>query len=144
MTRTILAILTCSVILPAEPSPTVTGTYHFTTPQSAKSLQEAESILKAVASITEVSADIPTAKLTFNGPVGGVNFAEWVLPQIDKAAGDAAVHEYKSPSGDVGRVNFVLNVQKPQELQELVTILRTVADVQKIYTFSSNHAVVLL
>ena len=144
MMRTILAILTCSVVLPAQPSPTVTGTYHFTTPQSAQSLKEAESILKAVASMTEVSADIPTAKLTFNGPVGGVNFAEWVLPQIDKAAGDDAVHEYKSPSGDIGRVNFLPNLQKPQELQELLTILRTVADVQKIFTFSSNRAIILL
>ncbi len=91
-----------------------------------------------------MSVDIPTATLTFTGPVVGVNFAEWVLPQIDKAAGDDAVHEYKSPSGDVGRVNFVPNLQKPPEIQELLTILRTVADVQKIFTFSSNRAIVLL
>jgi hypothetical protein len=142
MTRTILA---CSVISSAQPSSaTVTGTYHFTTQQSAQSLQEAATLIRSVASVSEVSVDIPTAKLTFSGPVGGVNFAEWVLPQIDKAAGDDAVHEYKSPSGDIGRVNFVPNLQKPQELQELLTVLRTVADVQKIFTFSSNRAVVLL
>ena len=144
MTRTILAILTCSVISPAQSSSaTATGTYHFTTPQSAQSLQEAATVIRTVASVSEVSVDSPTAKLTFSGPVGGVNFAEWVLPQIDKAAGDDAVHEYKSPSGDIGRVNFVPNLQKPQELQEVLTILRTVADVQKIFTFSSNRAVVL-
>jgi hypothetical protein len=144
MRRTILAILTCSVISPAQPSATVTGTYHFITPQTAQSLQEAETIVRSVASVPQVSVDLSTATLTFTGPVGGVNFAEWVLPQIDKAAGDDAVHEYKSPSGDIGRVNFVPNVQKPQELQELLTVLRTVADVQKIFTFSSNHALVLL
>ena len=136
--------MACSVISPAQPSPTVTGSYHFTTPQSPQSLQEAATIIKTVASAQQVSQDLSTATLTFSGPVGGVNFAEWVLPQIDKAAGDAAVHEYRSPSGDIGRVNFVPNLQKPQELQELLTVLRTVADVQKIFTFQSNRAVVLL
>jgi hypothetical protein len=145
MTRTLLAILTCSVISPAQPSSaTVTGTYHFTTPQSAQSLHEAETVIRTVAWVQEVSVDNPTATLTFSGPLGVVNFAEWILPQIDKSVGDVAVHEYKLPSGDVGRVNFVLNVQKPQELQEVLTVLRTVADVQKMFTFSSNHAIVLV
>jgi len=144
MTRTILALLTYAVISPAQPSATVTGTWHFATPQSAQSLQEAEMMIKTVALVSQVSADIPTATLNFSGRIEAVNFAEWVLPQLDKAAGDDAVHEYKSPSGDIGRVNFIRNVQKPQELLELLTILRTVADVQKVFTFSSNHAIVLL
>lgn len=144
MTRTILAILTCSVISPAQPSATVTGTWRFATTQPAQGLQEAATIVRTVASVSQVSVDIPTATLTFSGPVGAVNFAEWILPQIDKTTGDAAVHEYRLPSGDIGRVNFVPNLQTPQELQSLLTILRTVADVQKIFTFSSNHAVVLL
>ena len=144
MTRTILALLTCSVISLAQPSPTVTGTYHFTTPQPAQSLQEAATVVKTVAAVPQVSIDLSTATLTFTGPVGGVNFAEWLLPQIDKAAGDDAIHEYKSQSGDIGRVNFVPNLRTPQELQELVTVLRTVADVQKIFIFSSNRTVVLL
>jgi len=144
MMRTILAILICAVLSPAQPSATLTGTYRFATPQSAQGLQEAETIVRSVASVSQVSVDIPTATLTFSGPVGDVKFAEWILPQIDKAAGDDAVHEYRLPSGDIGRVNFVPNLQKPQELQEMLTVLRTVADVQKIFIFSSNHAVVLL
>jgi hypothetical protein len=72
-----------------------------------------------------------------------VNFATWILQQIDKAAGDNALHEYTLPSGDIGRVNFVPNVPKSQDRQELLTILRTVSDVQKVFTFSPNQAMVL-
>ena len=72
-----------------------------------------------------------------------VDFAEWLLPRIDKIAGDDTIHEYGLPSGDMGRVIFVPGVQTPQALQELVTILRTVADVQKLFTFTTNHAVVM-
>jgi hypothetical protein len=142
--RMTVAILAASVISHAQPSSTtVTGTYRFSTPQTLPSLQEAATIIRTVAATPEVSVDTSTAALTFSGPAETVDFAAWLLPQIDKAAGDNAIHEYGLPSGDIGRVKFVSNVQTPQGMQELVTVLRTVADVQKIFTFTSNHAIVL-
>lgn len=143
-TRIVVAILACSAISHAQPSSTtVTGTYHFTTPQTTKGLQEAATIVRTVASAPQVSVDASTAALTFSGPAEAVDFAAWLLPRIDKAAGDNAIYEYGLPSGDIGRIKFVPNVQTPQDVQELLTILRTVADVQKIFIFSSNHAIVL-
>jgi len=149
MVRIILATLACSVISYTQVSSnavtgkTVMGTYHFTTQQTAQGWKEAATIVRTVASVPQVSADIPTATLTFDGPAEAVDFAEWLLPQIDKATGDEAFHEYGLPSGDVGRVLFIPDIQTPQAMQELLTILRTVADVQKIFSFTSNHALVL-
>src|ERR1017187_2937270 len=144
MTRPILALLACAVLVQAQPSSvTVTGTYHFTSPQTQQSLNEAVTILRSVAAVQQVSVDAATGVFTFSGSAEGANFAAWILPQIDKAAGDNAHHEYRLPSGDIGRVNFVPNVQKAQPMQELLTILRTVGDVQKIFTFTSNQAIIL-
>jgi hypothetical protein len=149
MTRTILAILVCSFLsyeqlAHAQTAPTtVTGTFRFTTPQIQQSLNEAVTIIRTVAAVPQVSVDAATAVLTFSGPADAVNFAEWILPQIDKVAGDETLHEYRLPSGDIGRVNFVSNVQRTQQMQELLTVLRTVADVQKIFNFTSNQAIVL-
>jgi hypothetical protein len=139
-----MAILAFSGASQAQPSSTVvTGTYHFTTPQTAKGLQEAATIVRTVASAPQASVDASTATLTFSGSAESVAFAAWLLPRIDRAAGDDAVYQYGLPSGDIGRIKFVPNVQTGQEMQELLTILRVVADVQKIFTFSSNHAMVL-
>jgi hypothetical protein len=143
MTRRILAILASSVISYAQIAPAVTGTYHFTAPQTTQSLQEAATVVRTVAEVPQVSADASTATLTFTGPAESVNFAAWALAQIDKAAGDNAIHEYKLPSGDIGRVTFVPGLQTPQASQELLTILRTVADAQKIFSFSANQAIVV-
>ena len=81
--------------------------------------------------------------LTFSGPAEAVNFAEWTLPQVDKTAGDSALHEYRFPSGDIGRVGFLSNVRTEQSVGQLITIVRTVADVQKILIMKSNHAIAL-
>jgi hypothetical protein len=144
MTRTIITALACSVLMSAQPSATaVAGSYRFTALQQPQGLDEAVTVMRTVAGITDVSADTATATLTFSGPAAAVNFAEWLLPQFDRATGDNSVHEYRLPSGEIARVNFVANVSKPQEMQELLTILRTVADIPKIFTLTSNHAMVL-
>ncbi len=145
--RLIPALVACSFFPCAVAAPptadAASGSYHFTTPQTQQSMQEAATTVKVVGALAQPSFDISTSTLTFSGGVEGVALAEWVLPQIDKATGDNALHEYRLPSGDVARVVFVQNVTKPQEMQELLTVARTVADVQKIYTISSNHALVM-
>jgi hypothetical protein len=141
------ALLACSVLPHAVAGPTTadtaSGSYHFTNPQTPQSMTEATTVIKVVCSVAQPSADISTATLTFTGSVEGVALANWVLPQIDKTTGDGALHEYTLPSGDIARVVFVQNAARPQDMQELLTILRTVADVQKIFSISSNHAMVL-
>jgi hypothetical protein len=136
------ALLACAV-LPHGVADTVSGSYHFTTPQTQQSMAEAATVIKVVGALAQPSTDISTATLTFTGPVEGVALAEWVLPQIDKATGDNALHEYTLPSGDIARVVFITNALQPQDMQEVLTVLRTVADVQKVFSVSSNHAMVM-
>jgi hypothetical protein len=144
MTRTILAMFACSVLSYAQPSqPTMTGSYKFTTPQTPQGMEEAATVVRTVASVPQVSVDAATASLTFSGPAEAVNFAAWILPQLDKTTGDRALHEYRLPSGDVGRVGFLSDVPTAQSVPQLITIVRTVADVQKVQILMSNHAIVL-
>jgi hypothetical protein len=142
----LLALVACSVIphaLAAPAADAASGSYHFTTPQTASSIQEALTLTRVVGMVAQSSADFSTATVTFTGPEESVALAEWIMLQIDKATGDGALHEYRLPSGDVARVVFVSNASKPQDMQELLTIIRTVADVQKIFLGSSNHALVM-
>jgi hypothetical protein len=140
-------LLACAVLPHAMAAPaaadTASGSYHFTTPQTQQSMAEAATVIKVVGALAQPSTDISTATLTFTGSVEGVALADWVLPQIDKVTGDNALHEYTLPSGDIARVVFVANALKPQDMQEVLTVLRTVADVQKIFSVSSNHAMVM-
>jgi len=56
MTRTILAMLACSVLSCAQPSSsTVTGSYKFSTPQTPKGIEEVAMIVRSLASVPQVS-----------------------------------------------------------------------------------------
>jgi hypothetical protein len=121
----------------------VDGTFHFTSPQTPPSLQEAAIILRTVADIPQVSVDGSLATLTFNGPADKVAMGQWMLGELDRPGGETALHEYTMANGEVARVNFLTNVQTPQGMQEMLTVLRTVADLQKIFSYSSRQAIVL-
>ncbi|HWE49537.1 MAG TPA: hypothetical protein VG273_07105 [Bryobacteraceae bacterium] len=142
--RTIAASLAFAAFAhPQVSSSYVKGTYYFTTPQTEQSLKEAATMVRTVADAPQSSVDSATSSLAFSGPLDGVNFAEWVLPLIDKATGEPGVREYKLRSGELGRVYFVPNAATPQAMQELLTVLRTVADVQRVYTNTASHAIVM-
>lgn len=144
MMRIIPVLFACSVLLHAEaPKAAVTGNYHFTTAQTPESLTEATKLIQSAASLKDVSADYQTATLTFTGPAEAIEFAAWILPRIDKTAGDGSIFQEYKLTKEVGRVNFLQNMRKPQETQELLTVLRTVADIQHIFTFTPNHAMVI-
>jgi hypothetical protein len=136
-------LFACSAVAGPTAADAVSGNYRFTTPQTAQSMAEAATTVKVVGALAQTSSDLSTSTLTFSGSVEGVALAEWVLPQIDKATGDGALHEYRLPSGDIARVVFVPNAATPQEMQERLTILRTVADVQKVYAINWNHAFIV-
>ncbi|MDE3198612.1 MAG: hypothetical protein KGN84_19850 [Acidobacteriota bacterium] len=142
MTRTIMAALACAASLPAQTPTTAGGTYTFATLHTLRNFQEAVTIVRTVADVPQVSADADHSAMTLRGPVDLVKFAAWILTQIDRAAGDTGVHEYALPSGEVGRVRFLVNATSTQQTQEMLTILRTVGDVRRIFNLSSNSALV--
>jgi hypothetical protein len=124
--------------------PAQSATFRFTNPQTQQSLQEAATILRTVADLPQVSLDAAQSSLTFQGPQTQTDMGQWILLQLSQTGNESATLEYKSPAGDdVVRVNFLANVTGPQPTQELLTVLRTVADIQKIFNFTSRNAVVV-
>jgi hypothetical protein len=121
----------------------VDGSFHFTSPQTPQSLQEAATILRTVADIPQVSVDASLVTIAFHGPSDQVAAAQWILGELDKPGGETAAHEYTMTNGDVARVNFLTNVPNVQGMQEVLTVLRTVADLQKVFNFTSRQAIVL-
>jgi hypothetical protein len=121
----------------------VDGTFHFTSPQTPQSLQEATTILRTVADIPQGSVDATLATLTIHGPADKVAAGQWMLGELDRPGGETALHEYPMANGEVARVNFLTNVPNGQPMQEVLTVLRTVADLQKVFNFTSRQAIVL-
>ena len=145
MTRIILSIFVCSVLSLAQTPPAnVKGTYRFAASLTPRDLNEAATVVKSVAEVPQVSIDASTGTLTFTGSAENVDFAQWALSTIDKSYDGSSTNQaYTLPTGETARVNFLVYQRTPQNVQELLTILRTVADVQHVFNLTSNSAIVL-
>jgi hypothetical protein len=74
-----------------------------------------------------------------------ISLAAWITDQLDQPADAAAPspHEYKLPGDDVARVFELTYPETPQQLQEIVTLIRSIADIQRLFIYNQRRAVVL-
>jgi len=118
--------------------------FHFTSPVTQKSMQEAATIIRTVADIPQVTILEAQQTIQFQGPAAQVVMAQWILTQLDTPGNENALLQYTLPTGDdVVRVNFLANVTTNLEAQEMLTTLRTVADIAKVFNYSERQAMVI-
>jgi type II secretory pathway component GspD/PulD (secretin) len=74
-----------------------------------------------------------------------VSLAAWLVDQLDNPANvaDSSTHEYKVADDDVARVFYLTHAQTGQQLQDLVTIIRSVGDVTWVTSCNERHAIVM-
>jgi hypothetical protein len=118
---------------------------------TANGVQEISTTLRTVFDIKRVSVDAAIPTITIVGAAEQISVAEWLMPKLDALPGAVIAPQkyfYGGNSNDVVAVFGMKNTQNTI-LQEALTTIRTVADVQKIYQLSprtlilradANHA----
>ncbi|HWC98579.1 MAG TPA: secretin N-terminal domain-containing protein [Candidatus Sulfopaludibacter sp.] len=123
----------------------VSRVYRFTAVQNAQGYQEAANGVRAIGGVEKVTVDPTGGILTASGSVEQMALVDWLLPQVDQPAsgGIIATGSYQM-SGDAGmvRVFHLTRATSPREMQEVVNVLRTSADIARITPLSVSRAVV--
>jgi hypothetical protein len=124
----------------------LTRTFHFKNITDPKGMQEFVTTLHYVFQVDQISVDNSTATLTMTGNADQVALAEWLVPKLDVPSGASAApqkYSYGGNTNDLVEIFGLKNVQNVVGLQEILTTLRTVADIQKIYQVSAPKILVL-
>lgn len=114
--------------------------------------KELVTTVRTVADIREASIDAGYSSITMLGTADNLAFAEWLVHAIDKPLGwqpsaaesdNPSAREYRLPDGrnPVARVYYLKNTMPGLHLTEEITILRTVAEVQKVFQNSERHVI---
>jgi type II secretory pathway component GspD/PulD (secretin) len=83
--------------------------------------------------------------IVLRGTDSQVAMTAWLVNQLDQPVGTAspAPNQYKLTADDLGRVFNLTNPQTPQQIQEMVTLIRSVADVQRIFVYNARKSVAM-
>ena len=110
--------------------------FHLTNATAVMSLQDIATTLRSVAQIQQVSVDSAAAMLTVKGTPDQIALADWLIPKLDvPAASNAAPLEYRvsGNSEDVMAVCGLVHTISIRGAEEIVTTVRTVVNIQKIF-----------
>jgi hypothetical protein len=120
-----------------------------------RGLQEMATIIRTVVDIPKVSPGADGKSIHLDAGSAPLDAAEWVIHQLDRPAGwEPSPQERTNPStrqfrltpgtlgGDVLRIYYMPASITPQSMQETLTVLRTVMDMQKIFSHTGCHALV--
>ena len=121
--------------------------FQLTQNENQQQLEEIATVLRGTADIQQVSVDDLKGTVAVEGTAGQIGMADWLVHQMDlPATGQlSGVHEYRPTAGgdDVARVFYVNHAARPQELQEIVTCVRSVADIQRVFVYNPMRAAVV-
>jgi type II secretory pathway component GspD/PulD (secretin) len=117
--------------------------YHFNTIQGAPAYQEVANTVRTIGDIREVTVDPTAGSMVVSGTADRMALVDWLLPQLDQAAGGAGSPEYQMP-GNTGivRIFRIVHAGSPRELQEIVNVMRTTADMARLLPVNSSGSVV--
>jgi hypothetical protein len=106
---------------------------------SPTGMQEIATTLRSVFDVKTLSLDPTVSTLTVTGNPDQIALAEWLIPKLDVLPGTTPTPQkylYAGNNNDVVEIYGLKNATVITDLQEVLTSLRTVVQIQKIYQLS--------
>jgi hypothetical protein len=125
------------------PDPSIVRIYYLT---YIKTPQEIQEVCNAVRSSADIQRFFPyntAAAIIARGSADQMAAVDWALHELDQPAPAKTSPDFPPP-GLPGRVLKVFAVKNgsPQQLQELVNVTRSIADIQRLFPLNFQHAII--
>ena len=122
-------------------NPGLDRVFHLVQTDTQQNVQEITNVVRAMAE-TPATVDQGAKTLSVHGTSAQIALAGWLVSELDQpaAAGPApATHPYTNGRGqdEVVRVFSLAYVQTPAELQELINLVRSMSDMQRVFPYNS-------
>ena len=101
--------------------------------------QEIVTTLRTVNDLAKVTLDQGSATVTIHAPAAQVAFAEWMIPRLDHPPSSSQRYTVAGNQNDVAMVYPMTGIKDVRGLQEVITTLRTVVDLRRVYNISSAY-----
>jgi hypothetical protein len=136
--------------LVAGKSDDVIRVFHLThvSTASPQQIQEVLSTIRVVGDIQKVFNDTALEDLVVRGSANEIAFAEYLIGSLDVERGSVTTSQefdLQAPYRNwrVARVFYLKKMTTAQQMREILTVLRTVFGVQKVFTTTAQNAVVV-
>jgi len=121
-------------------------TFFLTHTSTIQQFHEVATVIRTIADIQQISADDDQRSVTVHANAPQIAMAEWLFNELDSPLAQPALpHEYRTPgtTDDVVRVFYIITAPTVQDFQEAATLVRTISDIRRVFTYNGRNALVL-
>ena len=121
----------------------VNRVFHFAHTEAAQDLQAIAALIRSITEMRQVSADTAQRSLAVRGAAEQIELAEWLFHELDGPdRQNSSPREYRLSGGadNLVRVFYLAHAEKAQEVQEVATLLRSMTDIRRLFTYMSPRA----
>ena len=144
----LMLAIACSATAQTKP---VDRVFQFQNTDTVQNFLEVATLIHRITGIGRVTTDENEKSLELRGTAGEIALADWLFHQLDRQHFDdpnnksAAVHEYTLDSGveNVVRIFYLTNTPTVQTFQQVATLIRTTADIRRVFTYNAPRALVV-
>jgi len=134
----VAAVLALSTVALAQ---STSRTFHLNLDPSTSGLNEIVTLIRTL-DVNTVSADPSQMTVTVSGSNDELALAAWLIEQLESTDPRPAVAPF-TINNDSVRIFFLSHTPAQVSMNEFVTILRTVADIQRVFNYTARRAVVI-
>ena len=120
--------------------------FYLTHTDTTQQFLEVATVIRTIANIQQVSTDNDQKSVNVHTSAAQIAMAEWLFNELDNPAIQPSVqHEYRAPGGadDVVRVFYISAAPTVQDFQEIATLVRTIANITRVFTYNAPKALVV-
>jgi len=122
---------------------------YLTHDETQRNIQEIVNLIRTTVDIQRIYPYAARRAIALRGTPDQAALAEWLFGELDKAASPQAnttvAYEHPAPTGggDAVRLFFFAPDKTQRDLQEMINLIRTTVDIQRIYPYAARRAVAL-
>lgn len=126
-------------------------TFHFAHAETVQDMQQIATVVRAITEIKQMAPDTEQKLLSVHGTAGQIALTEWLIGELDQPVGaqpgsGSDADKYLMSGGDpdsVVRVFFLKNTGTVQNLQEVATTVRSIAEIRRAFTYNATQTLVV-
>ncbi len=107
-----------------------------------QSIPELATVTRSTADIREASANPTDRTITVNGTTQQNAIAEWLVSRLDTTGPQPAAGPFKAGPDDMVRVFYLNTPETVQQVQEIGTVARSIAEVPRAFIYTPAKALV--
>jgi hypothetical protein len=134
----LFALSTCAVF--GQDAARVFQFHHI---ETAQDLNEFATMVRTISDIPQLTVDAAQRSISVQGTASQIAIAEFLFTDLDRqTVPDTAVQELRvsNNTDDVVHVFFAPNASTVQEFQEIATVVRTIAEIRRVFTYATPRA----